>query len=160
MFLHHQSTPQEECVEITTCSYREFPKLGRDDLAPVGITLGFPRGTRYPVRMWKGLAPKSGYFKSPPDVFARSYVDDLNDLGSAQILQTLQGIAEEEGKPNVCLLCFEDLGNPGLWCHRTLFREWWLEATGEELHELGRVYRAPAPPEPDLLTQLESGDRE
>jgi hypothetical protein len=147
-------------VEITTCSYREFPKLGRDDLAPVGITLGFPRGSRYHMRMLKALGPKTDYFKSPPDVFARRYVDDLNDLGAATILQKLEEIAAAEEKPNVCLLCFEDLGNPGLWCHRTLFREWWLEATGEELHELGRLYQAPAAPEPDLLTQLESGDRE
>ena len=31
----------------------------------------------------------------------------------------------------VVLLCFENLAKPGLWCHRTMFAEWWTGETGE-----------------------------
>jgi hypothetical protein len=151
-------------LDIVTCSYKEFPKLeGRAKYAPVGITLGGPpRFQKYPVRLWRALGPKSDYFKADPDVFTRRYVEDLDELGVDAILEKLTAIAEEEGTEGVALLCFEDLGNPALWCHRTLFREWWALRTGEALNELGRVYRAPAAPEPDLFEQLhlESGDRE
>jgi hypothetical protein len=57
----------------------------------------------------------------------------LDDIGIKQIEWMLEQVSD--GKP-VVLLCFEDLRKPGVWCHRTMFTEWYKKRTGIEIREL------------------------
>jgi hypothetical protein len=43
----------------------------------------------------------------------------------------------ESAAPLLALLCYEDLSEPGTFCHRRMFAEWWSERTGEKVEELG-----------------------
>ena len=48
----------------------------------------------------------------------------------------LTDCAERAKNQHLVLLCFEDLTQPGLKCHRRLFATWWHENTGEAVPEL------------------------
>jgi hypothetical protein len=49
------------------------------------------------------------------------------DLHKTELLNQLLGIDNEQrpGRKPLRLLCFEDITQEGVWCHRTLFAEWW-----------------------------------
>jgi hypothetical protein len=69
--------------------------------------------------------------------FVARYRERLEKHGAEKIHARLTEIHHEnDGRP-LALLCFEDLEQPGIWCHRRAFAAWWLEQAGEVIPELG-----------------------
>lgn len=123
-------------ITLFTNRYQAFqPVQG----VPVRITRGAPRfrlGYRLSHHI-PVLAPRGEYFRETPARFAEAYRSDLSKAGHGRIADILNGIAETEQEHRLVLLCFEDLSQPGQWCHRRIFASWWKEATGDEVREIG-----------------------
>jgi len=124
-------------TDLATCSYAEYrPEMG----VPVRISLGRPRG-------WSTLAfvteitPRGWYLRKPEDEYLVAYDAQLSRYGPESIVARFDAIAAQFGEPLV-LLCFENLAT-GSWCHRTLFRRFWLGETGHDIPELGASTRRP-----------------
>ncbi|WP_432034030.1 hypothetical protein, partial [Streptomyces antibioticus] len=83
------------------------------------------------------LAPRAEYFSQPRPAFTTAYRADLDALGAARVAALLEAVAAEAGDHRLVLLCFEDLADPTLWCHRRIFAAWWKDITGDEVRELG-----------------------
>lgn len=124
---------------LRTCSYSEYrPDMG----TPVRISLGRPRfwsGTLAVGAFVRELAPKGWYLRSPEPEYVKAYGEQLARYGVEVIQGRFDAIAAEHGEPLV-LLCFENLAS-GSWCHRTLFRAFWLGQTGQDVPELGQEPR-------------------
>lgn len=106
---------------------------------PVRITLGAPR-FKLPYRIVhsvRELAPRREYFSKPLPAFTAAYRQDLDRAGAERLAGLLQAIADTAGDHRLVLLCFEDLADPTLWCHRRIFASWWKDVTGDEVRELG-----------------------
>ncbi|MEU9188233.1 hypothetical protein AB0D14_27590 [Streptomyces sp. NPDC048484] len=105
---------------------------------PVRITLGAPR-FRLPYSLThsvRELAPRREYLSKPLPQFTADYRADLDKLGPVWVAERLRKITEAEGDHRLVLLCFEDLTDPALWCHRRVFASWWKDVTGDEVREL------------------------
>ena len=106
---------------------------------PVRITRGAPR-FKLPYTLThsvRELAPRREYFSKPLPEFTSAYRADLDHLGPARIAECLGQVAEAEGEHRLVLLCFEDLSDPRLWCHRRVFASWWKDVTDDDVRELG-----------------------
>lgn len=113
--------------------------------AKVGITVGRPRfKLAYPLAgEIRSLAPSRAYFGDPEPVFRAKYRTDLERRGGATYFaHKFAEMATKAGNDVLILLCFEDLSKPGLWCHRRLFAEWWLEQTGQTVEEVEKTIGA------------------
>jgi hypothetical protein len=125
-----------ELPELHTSRYQNSAGIIASGLLPVGFTQGHPRW-RLSYKLAgniKALAPEPWYLKEEdPEVFRRHYFRKLNELTLAGVKQALHGVTL--GEPCV-LLCFEDIQQPGIWCHRTLFASWWEQQTGNKVTEL------------------------
>jgi hypothetical protein len=134
-------------LHIHTSRFQAFqPEQG----VPIRITLSHPRWKLPYVltRKVPVLAPGRDYFKSPPEVFRARYLEQLDEVGAAEIRRLLEDIAVAEESDSVVLLCYEDLSKPDTWCHRRLFAEWWYDQTGETVDDLAGEPRPDAPPPP------------
>ena len=104
---------------------------------PVSISAGtprFPLGYRT-VTSIRNLAPSATLRKiEDRETFRTIYRRQLEAEGVQTIRQLFNSCAKE-GKP-IVLLCFEDVRKDGVWCHRTVFAEWWQEKTGDKISEL------------------------
>lgn len=115
------------------------PELKGGLYTAVRISIGAPRWeVGYPIAgAIKALMP-FGLFGDPRYEeyldFRMAYFDRLNRTGVTRIRAALSDY-EGAGK-DIALLCFEDVRQPGNWCHRTMFSEWWRIRTGEEVPEL------------------------
>jgi hypothetical protein len=107
-----------------------------DGLTPVAISIGIPRW--YKGRAEPRLAPTRLMLK-----MAREFYDPLFDEILAQLdpRELYQSLGE-----NTVLLCWE---RPGLWCHRRRVAEFFEEALGIVVPELG-FERAACPPYREL----------
>ncbi|MFF7586721.1 DUF488 family protein [Kitasatospora purpeofusca] len=136
-------------ITLFTSRFQQFrPEQG----VPVRITRGAPR-FRLPYQLLHTvaeLAPGAAYFNRPQPEFTAAYRADLAALGAHRIAERLGAIAEQEREQRLVLLCFEDLAKPNEWCHRRIFAEWWLEATGDQVRELGPM-AGPSPYEQGTL---------
>lgn len=122
--------------ELFTHRYQGFdPAMG----TPVRITLSPPRWTLpYPLEhRVKELAPSRAYFGSARAEFEAAYRTQLDGHGVEALAARFQEVAVAGGDLRLVLLCFEDLAEPGEWCHRRMFASWWLERTGAQVRELG-----------------------
>jgi hypothetical protein len=125
---------------LCTSRYQNASLLEEAGALPVRITVGKPRwalpyelaGT---VMM---LSPKGikGVVVEQPE-FRRVYLERLEGFGVEKIRRTLSEIADGHENPLLALLCYEDLSEPGTFCHRRMFAEWWEGKTGEKVEELG-----------------------
>lgn len=123
-------------LTLFTNRYQEYREAQG---VPVRITLGAPR-FRLPYKIAGSvpeLAPRREYFSKPLPAFTTAYRADLDRVGAARIAELLQGIADRARDHRLVLLCFEDLADPTLWCHRRIFATWWKDVTGDEVRELG-----------------------
>lgn len=126
-------------MQLFTYRYQEFqPSMG----VPVRITVGYPRfplwyDLRFSVMM---LAPDSAFLRASRTVFEQRYEAQLIDIGVDRIRREFETIARVAEDDRLVLLCYEDLSKPGLWCHRTLFAEWWTGQTGEPITETAPPY--------------------
>ncbi|MGW0822573.1 hypothetical protein [Streptomyces sp. NPDC002845] len=123
-------------LTLFTNRYQAFrPPQG----VPVRITRGAPRfKLSYQLtHSVRELAPRAEYLTQPRPDFTTAYRADLDVLGVQRVAALLEAIAGAAGDHRLVLLCFEDLADPTLWCHRRIFAAWWKEATGDDVRELG-----------------------
>lgn len=107
--------------------------------APVKTTVGHPRfrlGYELAGAL-KEVTPDRTMLKLPQPEFRAAYFDKLDAVGLEGITAAMAEIAERVDHQRLVLLCFDRLNKPGVWCHRTLFAEWWQNLTGEQIPELG-----------------------
>ena len=124
-------------VKLYTSRYQN-PELKSGDYTPVGITLGRPKfklgydlfGNIYDIAPSKDLFGK-GY---PKEVYTKLYFEKMDRIGVDRVRRQLDKY-RAFGKP-VVLLCYEDLRDETLFCHRTCFAQWWEMRTGEKVEEL------------------------
>jgi hypothetical protein len=121
---------------LHTSRYSAFtPAAGT---VPVRVTIGAPR---FPLKydleyVVRELAPDRAYFNRPRPEFEAAFRAQLDGRGSEAIGRRLAAIAAQEDAHTLVLLCFEDLTQPGLFCHRRIFADWWQEQTGQEVTDL------------------------
>ncbi|MBY8884755.1 DUF488 domain-containing protein [Streptomyces sp. PTM05] len=123
-------------ITLFTNRYQEYRT---EQGVPVRITVGAPR-FKLPYRLThsvRELAPRREYLSHPQPLFTTAYRADLERVGPARIAERLSRIAEAEQEHRLVLLCFEDLADPNLWCHRRIFAAWWRDVTGDTVRELG-----------------------
>lgn len=111
------------------------------EFVPVRISLGVPK-------YWPGardlasvpeLAPPYRLLAANVDrsTFEAAYLEHLDRAGADLIEARLNAIAAWDGSGlPLRLLCFENLTDPAVWCHRTMWAKWWHERTGEVVAEL------------------------
>ena len=132
--------------EVATSRYFSKALIEESNLTPVGFTVGPPKFLSIDlVANLRALGPVGGLFKIEDEAeFRKLYRKHLDSIGVEAIANLLQavawlqpGTARHDG---VVLLCFckleADGGEPGTWCHRQVFAEWWQEKTGQPVREL------------------------
>ena len=120
-------------MQIYTSRYHN-KTVASGDFTPVGISQGNARFLKYTPVYLRALAPTRAMIKMTDKVaYQEAYVKILDDLGIANIQKML---AEASGGKPIALLCFEDLRKSELWCHRTMFAEWYEQQTGQKVEEL------------------------
>lgn len=137
------------------------PELKSGAYTAVRISLGAPRwNVGYPIAgAIKALMPSGLFGKAEFEeyhAFRKAYRDQLNREGMKRIQDAIS-VFQARG-PEVVLLCFEDVRQPGNWCHRTMFAEWWMEKGGgsiEELHDPTPPPQTPYTPKKKPTTQSE-----
>jgi hypothetical protein len=138
--------PPDDLPDLATCSYKEFlPEYG----VPVRFTAGYPRFLRLEYKIAghaKLITPLRTFLDLPYDAYRVAYLRHVESAGVTAIAVELRAIAPTG---RIVLLCFEDLGNPkkpDLWCHRSMFADFWQRKTGREVPELGRTHGHAATP--------------
>jgi hypothetical protein len=147
-------------LAIYLCSFSELRP--EPTQLPVRTSQGWPRyKLRYELQAYCGLVTPGRWFNPRLGMelgeYEENYRRQLDQHGAAQIAKAFTALARKHQVPDLVLLCFDNLSRPGQWCHRSMFADWWLENTGEECTELGRVYQPPEPPGPDLFDALNEG---
>jgi uncharacterized protein YeaO (DUF488 family) len=135
-------------MELYTSHWRNQDLAHRNDLVPVGISRGVPRGEvakRLPYRYKRlvSLAPPSELFERwkagtvGPEEYTQIYRTHLDSMRPEEVMGQLERkkSAGDEEKPLV-LLCW---CAPGEFCHRRIWADWYLEKTGQEIPELPAV---------------------
>lgn len=103
--------------------------------------------------MLRELAPSREAFGiADPEEFERAYVAGVEEIGLDAIVGRLAKVREEAGGLPLVLLCFEDLSQPGQWCHRQHLSRW-LGEHGIRAKELkpGDLPQRPNSSEPRLF---------
>jgi hypothetical protein len=160
MFMYHQHTHSGGAHVLFTCSYPQLAPVlqARPGLLPVRTSRGFPRyKLKYELQAYHPLITPGPWFKEAAETYVPKYLDQLDGHGVKKIQDVTKRLLDQHQATDAVFLCFEDLGNPANWCHRRLFAQWWLEHTGEEVDELGRMYVPPAEPDEDLFSALDDG---
>lgn len=105
---------------------------------PLRTTVGAPRfRLKYELSYkLEQATPRYSMLKLPRDEYERRYRAILDGHGVPELLRASKAISEVTGEERLVLLCFDDLRKPGVWCHRTMFAQWWLDNTGEIVPEL------------------------
>lgn len=99
----------------------------------IGVTLSKPRfSVGYPFVWLPLLAPARSSFHLEREPFTYVYRAKLDGLGLETVLASLR---QASGGRACVLLCFEDLRQPDLWCHRTTLAHW-LSKHGVQVEEL------------------------
>lgn len=132
-------------IELFSARYQVFrPRMG----VPVRTTITPPRW-KLPYELTHKImqiAPDRAYIRAPKSEFRRRYFEKLNSTGPAGLIAIMERIAEIENDGRLVLLCYEDLTKPDLWCHRTLFGEWWENKTGNPVREIAAAEPVKARP--------------
>jgi hypothetical protein len=121
-------------MQLATCSYTE---MATDKGVAIRTSLGAPRWKlKYDIAgNIRAISPASAYLKKPFEEYRAAYRAQLEFFG----VDSIRAELAKFGDGPLVLLCFEKLWEPGNWCHRTLFAQWWQEQTGETVPELGRT---------------------
>ena len=114
---------------MKTSHFKEYKGPGR-----VVIARYAPRGTPAGYRIYKALAPTKEMLKMEIGPYREKYFGEiLAALNPFSVWMELHSLAN--GHEPV-LMCWEDISEPGAWCHRRMVAEWLKEKTGEDVHEL------------------------
>jgi hypothetical protein len=131
-------------MRLATCALAQFqPAMG----IPVRISAGTAReALPYDLRFKIGEAVpdwEALKLRDDPDALEERLIAKLNATGVDRFRHLLARIVAQAGASpaaaTLVLLCFEDLSQPGAWCHRTMVAQWWTESTGELVPELGAL---------------------
>lgn len=112
-------------------------ELNSGNYTVVGIVRGLPRFRLGYERAGNiiDIAPTKEIFHiEDKEEFTDLYLAHLNEVGVERISKQLEPYLAL-GK-DVVLCCYEDVRQPGEWCHRQLFAKWWFEKTGAVISEL------------------------
>jgi hypothetical protein len=134
-------------VKLSTSRYAAKKLIQDAGGVPVRTSIGMPRfSPGYDVTAkLMDLAPAYVMLKMPKDEYQGVYRARLERVGVDVLRMQMRSICEAQQNDHLIFLCFENLGEPGTWCHRRMFAEWWEEKTGEKVEELGYAFEAPAP---------------
>ncbi|MER6977658.1 hypothetical protein [Streptomyces carpinensis] len=131
-------------LRIATCTFQEFqPAMG----TPVRTTAGRPR-FQLPYALGghaKLVTPPWSLVRAglAADAYEFQYRRMLDQIGIDAIREELLEIARANDlDAPVVLLCFDKLGIEGNWCHRSHLSRWYTEQTGEQVPELGAIFRS------------------
>jgi len=123
-------------MRIFTSRFANKGLRDRPDLVKVAIAVGTPRwSVGYGWVRCRCLAP-FGLRKLHGAEFQKAYFAKLDALGLDRIKTELEEISKAHGGKDLVLLCYENLSKPGLWCHRSMFADWWWKQTGQPVFEL------------------------
>ncbi len=130
-------------MELYT-SYWKNQGLANLDVIPVGISRGAHRGRwgkNLPYR-WKRLAalyPSKNLLERwttktiTPEEYTLVYRSYLDSLGPEEVKSRLEKKSVDNGGKALALLCFCE---PGAFCHRRAWADWYHERTGQEVQEM------------------------
>jgi len=65
--------------------------------------------------------------------FEKRYRAKLDAVGVRGVTELIRGLASDQ---DAVLLCYEDVRQDGVWCHRQMFAAWWYEQTEAVVSEL------------------------
>ncbi len=107
-------------------------------LVAVRTSVGHPRWKlAYPIgAVILEIAPLRNMLNLSRDEYHARYINKLEMHSVDTIARRLNEVSAANEGRDLVLLCFEDLTKPRLWCHRTMFAEWWREKTGQAVEEL------------------------
>jgi hypothetical protein len=132
--------------------------------AKIRISRGYPQGAArfgWPLNCSiEGLMPskellagaKAG--RVTKEEYEAQYRKQLQGFGADTIQVGFESLCEELGVRALILLCFEDLREPGKWCHRCMFAQWWQEQTGQAVFEIPEVVTEKPFTAPDIQTEM------
>ncbi len=126
-------------MQVFTARFANKRAILASGAVPVAISLGQPKWPLgYEIReTFAALCPEGWMLRVEDfEKYRRGYRHKLHQLTPAKIAEGLQDISRRNGGRDLVLLCWEDLGKPGVWCHRRIFAKFWLEETGEIIDEL------------------------
>jgi hypothetical protein len=121
---------------VTTLHTASYQALTSGLGQPVRTSLGTPKWLLPEAGGWPRLweaTPRGDYFHASREAFDAAYLAQFDRYGARRIARRLAAIARETGAETLLLMCFE--ADPEQ-CHRSLFAEWWLHATGERITEI------------------------
>ena len=113
------------------------PIINNRQFIPLRISLGAPKfSLPYSIAAnFNVIAPTREILQiDDKDAYKREYRRYLETIGVDAIRNALRPFLQADKE--TLLLCFEDLRDPGQWCHRRFFAEWWKEKTKERVPEL------------------------
>ena len=113
------------------------PNINNRQFIPLRISLGAPKfSLTYSIAAnFNVIAPtREILLIADKDAYRREYRRYLETIGVDAIRNALRPFLQADKE--TLLLCFEDLRDPGQWCHRRFFAEWWEEKTKERVPEL------------------------
>lgn len=104
------------------------------DVARIGISRGPPRGQRG-YRRLPALAPGTWYRTASEAEYIRLYRAHLMTLDPEHVRGQIRSLATDA--QCAALLCFEQPGPSGSWCHRSLAAQWLTDALSIAVPEWG-----------------------
>lgn len=122
--------------KLATCSYKGFkPEMG----VPVRITVGAYRWWQGPKLLYVAELAPWGIFGKPefnghPEAFEKAYRERLDT--NREVIEAKLTALSDEGHVRLVLLCYEDVYQPGLYCHRTWAANWLHETFGVDVPEV------------------------
>lgn len=124
-------------MKLYTSRYQNKGLAKRPELLKIGITAGRPRWTlAYPVAFLSQLAPARAWLHMEREEYEPLYLAHLGRLGAEHILELIAEKVKQAGAEGAVLLCYEDLSDPTLWCHRTMLATYLQTYLGIEIPEL------------------------
>jgi hypothetical protein len=123
-------------VVLRTARYRAVERIQESGLLPVGISVGVPSVPYELAGVIGPLAPHGLRELVGRETFEQAYLRRLDSFGAEAIAQLFSAFVDASGADGLVLLCFEDLREPGSWCHRRTFAAWWEERTGVQTPDL------------------------
>lgn len=123
-------------MELFTARYAEYsPTQGVAVRTSVGAPKDWRHGRLEHVRR---LTPYGLLHVTDRAEFTRLYTARLERAGAEAIRARLQGVSDAHDHRPLVLCCFENVREPGVWCHRTTLGAWLRDRLGVEVTEVRR----------------------